>query len=884
MSEAPKTNNQARSSTPSPAWHTLSAQEVSDHFDVDSHTGMSAEEARRRLDRYGPNRLREQEEESLWDVFWEEIREPMILLLLVTGVLYTIWGGWADGLTIFVVILILVGTEVYNEYRAGHTIAALFALTKPTAHVLRGGETEEIPSDQVVPGDTIVLQVGQRVPADARLLEAYGLAVDESPLTGESVPVDKQADADLDEETPVAERRTMVFSGTTVTRGRGRAVAVATGAGTELGQIADLTAEAEAPRTLLQNTMRELTQWMVWLALGFSVLGPLLGWLLAEESLRQMVLTGLSLAFATIPEELPIIITIVLALGGYRLSKRQAIAKDLQAVETLGAVNVIATDKTGTLTQNRMEVERLSPEDLSRRMLEIGVLCNDAVEGEAGFAGDPLDTALLRAAKDAGLDADEMRQEHSLRDEFTFDNTRKRMSAVYRQDGGLWVAVKGAPEAILAQATRRRTGDGEQPLSDDDRRSLSDTAAHMARDGLRVIAFAEKSAPDDGLSQEQAESELTFVGLAGLADQPRPEVKDAIAASRQAGVRTIMITGDHPLTARAIARQVGLDGDEELLTGQELDALSDEELNETVGRVSLYARTTPQHKIRIVRALQDQGQRVAVTGDGINDAPALSAADIGIAMGETGTDVAREAADIVLADDNFATIVRAVREGRVLFANLTKGVRYYLAVKVALISTTLLPVILSVPIPFAPIQIIIMELFMDLAASATFVAEPPEADLMRRPPRDPDVPFMNRATIGTIFSSAAGLFAAVTVAYLVTWYTGTGQAQARTVAFVTWLLGHVFLALNMRSEREPLVRLGLFSNWVMVIWASATIVAILLVTLVPAVEARLKTTALSPGEWALVVGAALVGTFWIEVRKWFLGGQIRGGQASYGKA
>jgi len=337
-----------------------------------------------------------------------------------------------------------------------------------------------------------------------------------------------------------------------------------------------------------------------------------------------------------------------------------------------------------------------------------------------------------------------------------------------------------------------------------------------------------------------------------------------------------MITGDHPLTARAIATQVGLDSDSRMLTGPELDALSDAALGDVVGQVALYARTTPEHKLRIVRALQARGERVAVTGDGINDAPALVAADIGVAMGETGTDVAREAADIVLADDNFATIVRAVEEGRVLFANLTKGVRYYLACKVALVAATLLPVLLRVPVPFAPIQIILMELFMDLAASSTFVAEPIENGLMQRPPRDPGAPFLDRAMVGSIGSAGAGLFAAVSVAYLITWYSGAGTVRAQTIAFVTWLLGHVFLALNLRSEHEPLVRLGVFSNRLMIGWAAATLAFVLVAILVPIVQVALKTTSLSGQEWALAVGAALVGTFWMEVGKW-LGSRIERG-------
>lgn len=352
-------------------------------------------------------------------------------------------------------------------------------------------------------------------------------------------------------------------------------------------------------------------------------------------------------------------------------------------------------------------------------------------------------------------------------------------------------------------------------------------------------------------------------------------MKEAIAACRRAGVRPLMITGDHPLTARSIAQQVGLDGSTRLLSGPELDALSDDALKEAVAETSIYARTTPEHKLRIVRALHERGERVAVTGDGINDAPALVSADIGVAMGETGTDVAREAADMVLADDNFTTIVHAIQEGRVLFANLRKGVRYYLACKVALISSTLLPVLLHVPVPFAPVQIILMELFMDLAASATFVNEPPESDLMRQPPRDPRAPFMDRAMVGGIFSGAGGLFVAVSVAYLITWYMTKSISNAQTIAFVTWLLGHVSLAINMRSEREPLVRLGFFSNRLMNLWAAATVIFILFATLVPGVQGLLKTATPTGGQWLLVVAVAVLGTFWIEGRKLLLRGRDR---------
>ncbi len=860
--------NQPKETLPPRAWHALNAQEVQAQLDVNAESGLTEDEARKRLEKYGPNQLHKEEEEGIIEELLESLREPMVLLLLATGVLYSIFGGPVDAITIFVVILTLAGIEVFMEHRAHRAIAALRELAEPTAPVRRGGQYIVVNSEKVVPGDLILLQAGRRVAADARLTEAYGLAADESLLTGESVPLDKEANLTLPADTPLAERGNLAFAGSMITRGRGAALVVATGLATELGRVASLAAEAKPPRTPLQITMRELTRWMVFVALGVSVLVPLLGWLVAHQPWRQMVLTGFSLAYATIPEELPIIIIMVLALGAYRLSKRQAIIKRLKAVETLGTVTVIAADKTGTLTENRMQVDRVFPQEMKTKLLEIGALCNDAVASGIDFAGDPLETALLRASRDAGLDIGQLRRSHLLRQEFTFDNIRKMMSVIYSRDGKSWAAIKGAPEAVLAHSTRRWTKDGEVLLTDADNQAFNAMAGEMGNSGLRVIALAEKAAANDQMSQEETETNLTFVGLVALADPPRSEARDAIAACRAAGIRPVMVTGDHPLTAQSIAGQVGLDGKARVLTGPELDALSDEALAEVAGEVSVYARTTPEHKLRILHALHRRGERVAVTGDGVNDAPALAAADIGVAMGQTGTDVARESADLVLADDNFSTIVHAVEEGRLLFENLKKAIRYYLSCKVALISATLLPVLLAVPVPFAPIQIILMELLMDLAAAATFLVEGAESDLMARPPRDPRVPFMNRGMVGSIFGSAAGLFAAVSVAYLVTWYSGAALAVAQTVAFVTWLLGHVLLAVNLRSEREPLLRLGLFSNRLMIAWAAVTVAFVLFATLVPAVHSVLRTETLSAGQWGLAIGMAAAGAFWIEARKW----------------
>ena len=625
-----------------PYWHSLDPQQVASRFEVNVANGLTQNEADKRLAKYGPNLLRKVKEEPFWEELLEEAREPMIILLFVTGIFYAVIGGLEDALVIVAVIITLLGVEVVNEYRAGRAIASLQRLAEPIALVRRGGKHLEVAMEDVVPGDIILLQAGNRVPADVRLVEAHGIAVEESPLTGESGPVEKSSDIALPGDTPLTERSNLVFAGTTILRGRGAGITIATGASTELGKIGKLAAEVKPPPTLLQRTMNELTRWMVWMAVGFSTAVPLLGWLLVHEPPQQMLLTGLSLAFATIPEELPIIITMVLALGAYRLSKERAIVKRLQAVETLGAVTVIASDKTGTLTGNRMELRRIFPDRSASRLLEIGVLCNDAAMDDGGFAGDPLETALLESAVKSGIDIELMRNAFPIQDEFTFDDTRKMMSVVWDRTPNLWIAVKGAPEEVVSNSNSRLVEDQHLPMSEADRESVRSVNDQMAAEGLRVVAFAEKVLPRVSVSQGEAERGLVFIGLAGFADPARPEVKDAIAASRAAGIRTLMVTGDHPLTAVAVANDVGLDGSSELLTGAKIDSFSDEQLKEAVERTSIFARTTPEHKLRIVKALHSVGEIVAVTGDGINDAPALAASDIGIAMGMRGTDVARE--------------------------------------------------------------------------------------------------------------------------------------------------------------------------------------------------------------------------------------------------
>ena len=849
-------------------WHTTTIDETASRLNCDTELGLSTKEAKERQLKMGVNAISSKEKSPFWKEFLEELREPMVLMLLITGVLYAIWGELSDAITIFVIILLLNTVEVVNEQRSKKAISALKEMVEPVASVIRDGCYQELGVEQIVPGDLIVLQPGHRIPADARLIEAVGLLIDESILTGEPVSTSKDAIVVLKPETPIAERSNLVYSSTLVVNGKGTAMVFATGMDTEVGRITFMAREVKTPYTPLQNAMRELGQWLVWIALGFSVFVPLMGILVAHQPVKQMFLTGLSLAFATIPEELPIIITMVLALGAFRLSKMNAIAKHLKAVESLGSVTVIATDKTGTLTENCMEIKQYEPNKLKNHLLEIGILCNNARYDGGVFIGDPLDTAILRADKDEKLFKTKIDECYELINEFTFDNVRKRMSSVFRKDGQFWAAIKGAPESVLECCSYQMHTDATKTFLDDQSKQIvKQQAANLAAKGLRVLALAEHDIGCDKPTQKEVESNLTFVGLIGFEDPPRPEIRNAVSICKDAGIQTIMITGDHPLTAKAVAQQVGINDNFEIMTGQELDTLSDEEFLDKVNRTSIFARTTPEHKLRIVQALQAQGERVAVTGDGVNDAPALAAADIGIAMGKSGTDVAREACDIVLADDNFMTILNAVKEGRLIFENLKKGVRYYLTCKLALVFITLLPTLLLIPIPFAPIQIILMELFMDLMAAAAFVSEPAEADLLQQKPREPKAKFMDKKMDLSILTSSIGLFAAVSLAYLITWYGSQNQVMAQTVAFFSWLIGHVLLAINMRSERQPILQLGLGSNRLMLIWGGAVAIFLIIVSLFPAAEDLLKVTSLTINQWGMIIVFTLLGTFWMEIIK-----------------
>ena len=853
-------------------------------LESDAGRGLSARKAATRLREVGENRIATARRLRFLDVLWEELREPLILLLIGIGVLYSLWGSLGDAVTIFAVILLLAFAEVATEFRAKKRIESLRRLAEPTAAVIRDGLLGEVPGRELVPGDLLRLSPGRRVAADARVVSARGFAVDESQLTGESIAVEKSI-APLAREALLAERSNMVYLGSVVVRGSGTALVVATGMRTEVWRIAELTAQEREPKTPLQATMKQLSIALLWVALGFSVVIPIAG-LIRGMPPKQMILTGLSLAFATIPEELPIIITMVLGIGGLSLARRGVLLRRLRAAETLGSVTVIATDKTGTLTSPEMVLRSIGGPD-EQGLLEAACLMAEggltaaskepasATVGATGKTaggrapsapGDPIDRVLLAEAARRGIEREGLEGRYQLIEEGGFDPVRKLYTQRYRLRGdpaqalpasalpasalhaaGLSAPsdpilfVKGAPEAVCEMA-----GLPAPP----------EEAMLRAEAGERVVAFA----------RESEEGSLHLLGFASFANPLRPGVADSISAAAGAGIRVLMLTGDHAGTARAVAREAGL-RTERLLEGREIGLLTPRELSVAVDNTDLFARIAPEQKLSVVRALRARGEVVAVTGDGVNDAPALKAADIGIAMGASGTDVAREAADMILTDDSFPSIVGGVREGRRLFDNLTKCIAYYLACKIALVLSFALPLVLGLPFPFSPVQIILLELFMDLAASTTFVAEPAEGDLLARRPRTRSEPFMSRAMISRIAAGAATLAAVVLPVFLTAWYLTGDLRLSRTLAFLAWLAGHVLLAATMRTARRPLRGIDLLSNRPFAVWVLGVALFLALALSIGGMRDRLGL-APTPG-WmiAAVAGWALIAVAWLEARK-----------------
>lgn len=797
---------------------------------MNQEKGLSSKEVKEKLLKFGPNQIFVPAKISFFDIFKHEIAEPMILLLLIVGFFYSIWGKFEDAITIFVIIFLLVLIETVNEFRAKKAIASLEKIAAPRTRVLRDGRITTINSEDVVPGDILILTLGTKIAADAEIIYGIELEVDESALTGESFPQKKKAGD-------------KIYAGTIIVSGEGKAKVFATGKNTQFGKISKTLPKIKPPKTTLQLAMKSLAGKLVFVALFFSIAIPILG-ILRGQNIKTMILTGLSLSFATVPEELPIIITMVLGLGAYTLSKSNFLIKKIKAAEILGNATVIVTDKTGTITSGKMEIVSLYPKNREKEIIE------KAFCALPEYTFSPLDQEIKNKAQKfqvVKIPTKIVRQRN-------FGNGRKTRTVIRKCNGEYKLFMTGAPEEILTCCSK---------VSPDIKKELNNETAK----GRKVIAIAyKKILPDQiNLDFSDLEKETEFFGLISFEDPERPSVFETIKKASKAGIKTIMVTGDHPKTARFIAKKVGIPSDN-VLSGGDIDKLSDKELQSTVKKISIFARTTPQHKYRIVKALQKNNEVVAVTGDGINDALALKAADIGIAMGIKGTDVAREAAEVVLADDNYITITKGIFEGRKFFDNLQKGIKYYLSVKTALILIFLLPVILGMPLPFAPIQIILLELFMDLAASAGFVAEPAEKDIHQRSPRNPKENIFGKKTIYDILIKGFILFFAVTSIYFYARYKNLSFIETQTMAFTAWIFGHIMLAFVSRSDKIFFLQ-GIFSNKIITLWALFATLFLILGIYSPFLQSQLNLTAINPIKLVAIALVTVLIIGLLEIRK-----------------
>ncbi len=863
-----------------PRWHTLTGDVVAATHASSLQTGLGNAEAARRLEAQGSNTLPEGRRRGPARILLAQFADFMVIVLVAAAVLAGFVGEPEDTVAIVAIVVLNAILGFVQEYRAERALAALRSLTAQQARVRRDGRTRTIPASELVTGDLVLLEAGNVVPADLRLSEAVQLRMDEAALTGESHPAEKATRVLPDGELPLGDRCNMAYKGTTVSSGRGEGIVIATALQTELGRIAALLQGTEEVKTPLQRRLTRLAQRLALAALALCAVIFGVGLLRGEEPLA-MFMTALSLAVAAIPEALPAVVTVSLAVGARRMVARNALIRRLPAVETLGSVTFVCADKTGTLTENRMRVGAIrTPDALERDVPPPGkavgtpdplwlilALSNDATRTTSGApAGDPTEIALLEAASDAGFDKSELEQQMPRLAEFPFSPERGRMTTLHGHDGRVIALTKGAPEQVLPRCRYALTAAGPAPL---DHPAASAAAEAMARAGFRVLAFARRDLAvlPEAPSPDAIEVDLVFVGLVGLFDPPRAEAREAVADCKGAGIRVVMITGDHLGTAMAIARQLAIleDDDRRVLTGPELAQLSGDALRDRVADTLVYARAAPQQKITIVQALQDRGQIVAMTGDGVNDAPALRRADIGVAMGRAGTDVAREAAHMVLLDDNFATIVSAIREGRRIYDNIRKFVRYALTCNSAEIWTLLLAPFLGLPVPLLPIQILWINLVTDGLPGLALAVEPEEAGVMRRPPRRPTETVFARGLWQHVLW--IGLLMGGVSLFSEAWALHLGPARWQSVPFTVLALSQLGHVLAIRSERDSIFRQGLRSN-LPLLGAVVLTVGLQLATLyLPAFRRVFQTAPLTLFELSVCLALSTVPFIAVEIEK-----------------
>lgn len=910
------------------SWHARDSKEILEQLATSLERGLSSEEAQDRLQIYGPNQLTEAPPVTFWQMLFAQFNNFVVILLIIAALISALLGEYFEAGAILAIVVLNAILGVVQERRAEQALAALRRLASPDAHVIRDGSRRVIPANAVVPGDLVVLEAGNYVPADVRMLEAINLRIEEAALTGESIPVQKDAEARLEKDIPLGDRKNTAFMGTLVNYGRGRGVVVATGMRTQIGMIAEMLQSVQQEPTPLQRRLDQLGKTLGWAALSVCALVFVVGWMRGFDPL-DMFLIAVSLAIAAVPEGLPAVVTISLALGMREMIKRHALIRRLSSVESLGSATTICSDKTGTLTQNAMTVTKIwvdgelfsvtgsgyAPTGEYRRddhhvdpgdypalltALWVATLNNDAeleISGASDMGqtyrmvGDPTEGSLIVAAAKAGARAPELNRAYPRIQEIPFDSARKRMVTLHalkephpadispfydETSRDLYVVtVKGAPDLVLDLCTRyQRMDDVSLPLDDDQKVRI--LAAHdaMTQGALRVLGVAYRVLPQmpSEMEAETLEQDLIFVGLIGMIDPPRPEVAAALQKARQAGIRTVMITGDYPKTARAIADSIGLlEEGHQVLAGNDLNEMDDETLKREVLYTDVFARVSPEHKMRIVSALRANDQVVAMTGDGVNDAPSIKRADIGIAMGITGTDVAKESADMVLTDDNYASIVDAVEQGRVIYSNIRKFVYYLLSCNMAEIAIIFLGILFTRGSPLTVIQLLWLNLISDGAPALALGTEKGDPDIMKQPPRPRSEPIINRFMrigigVQTVVDTAVTLSA-----YLIGLQVHPEQPEfAETMAFVTLSLSELLRAYTARSERYPLVKIGIFGNRNMNYAFFSSLTLLMLVVYVPFLQPIFNTTTLGWEQWRLVLPLLFVPALAAEIIKFVL--------------
>ena len=884
-------------------FHAMSAKQVLKILETDAEMGLDSQEVARRKHIYGRNEFAEKRKTTPLQMFLAQFSNVMIIILIAAAVIAALLGELLDAAAIMAIVILNAILGFVQEYRAEKALESLKKMIVSSARVVRNGKVEKMGIQELVPGDVVLLEEGERVPADIRLVESHSVEAEEASLTGESVPVAKEAEAIVEKEAAVSERESMLFMGTVITKGKGRGIVCFTGGKTQLGNIAQLVQDTKEEKSPLQKNIDTLGKQLGIIVVIISGIVFATG-ILGGESVFSMFFVSVSLAVAAIPSALPAIVTITLAIGVQKMVKRHSIVRKLPAVEGLGSTTVICTDKTGTLTKNEMTVRKIftdgktysvtgngyhpkgefhygdrtvvaGKEHALNETLLISSLCNNANlvmaanTESAGIIGDPTEASLLVAAKKAGIDYETEKKGRKVAEELVFDSQRKMMTVIFEEKKGMfYAATKGAPESILESCTHILRNGKSEKMNESEKKRILEKNAEFAGEALRVLGIAYRRFENEQARDfriEDVEKEMVFAGLVAMNDPPREEAKEAIRICKDAGIRVVMITGDSENTARAIGRELGLlEKDGLVMGGRELEKISEEELAGMVGKITIFARVSPEHKLKIVKALQKNGEVVAMTGDGVNDAPAIKKADIGVAMGITGTDVAKESADMVITDDNFASIVAAVEEGRTIFANIFKSIKFLLSCNMGEVFTVFFALIIgligktlgifeSTLIPLIPMQILWMNLVTDSLPALAFGTEPKEPDIMKKKPRSAKENIMNLRNI-RFFVITGFIMSMVTLSlFLHEYFTTNNMEKARTLAFSTIIIFQLFMAFSFRSEHRPLSFAGLLKNWYMVL---AFIIGVSLqvgIVQFSIASEIFETVPLSIAEWAAVM-------------------------------